>query len=141
MSVAPIEAAFKATAAAQPRPAAKALAQSFKGALAQATKAGSANAETGTADTTAPKGETTKAVAGHGYADILTGPRKDLFLNTSGNKRDGQTFRLVERHGRVFHVYGEGKDRLVVAMRKPDETAKTTVKPTSATSGSFVSNG
>jgi hypothetical protein len=140
MSLAGIDAArFAPVAGAQPLPAAKALARSFESALAKASTT-AANAETGTADTSAPKGERTKAVAGHGYADIVAGPRKHLFLNTSGNARDGRAFRIVERDGREYHVYGEGKDRLVVALRKPNEVETKTEK-TSATSGSFVANG
>jgi hypothetical protein len=134
MSVAHIDAArFAAPAGAKALPAARELARTFQTALSQATTATTPNAETGTADTSAPKGEKTKAVAGHSYADILSGPRRHEYLNTSGNARDGQTFRIVERHGREYHVYGEGKDRLVVALKKPSTS--------STASGSFVANG
>jgi len=74
----------------------------------------------------APANETTKAVPGHAYADILTGKRSGLYLNTSGNARDGQTFALVKREGREFHIYGTGKDRLVIGLKKPDDTAAPT---------------
>ena len=136
MSVRPIEASFAATADMQALPAAKALAQSFQTALSKAA----ANAETGTVDTSAPKNEKTKAVTGHSYADILSGPRRHQYLNTSGNARDGQTFKILHRDGREVHVYGAGKDRLVVVLQKADET-ETKTKPTSSTSGSFVANG
>jgi hypothetical protein len=129
MSVAHIDAArFAPSAGAKALPAARELAQSFQSALTTAA----ANTESGAADTSAPKGEKTKAVAGHSYADILNGPRRHQYVNTSGNARDGQTFKIVERDGREYHVYGEGKDRLVVALKKP---------ATSTASGSFVANG
>jgi hypothetical protein len=137
MSVAPIDAAkFAAASAAKPTPAAQAVAQSFQAALSNA----SANTETATVDTSAPKNEKTKAVTGHSYADILNGPRRHDYLNTSGNERDGQTFKILHRDGREYHIYGEGKDRIVVALKMADES-ETKSKPTSSTSGSFVANG
>jgi hypothetical protein len=81
-----------------------------------------------------PAGETTKPVDGRGYADILTGPRAGLYLNTSGNARDGQAFTLVNRDGREFHVYGTGKDRVVVSVRRPTDTDDA-AKPQAATIG------
>ena len=36
-----------------------------------------------------------------------------MFVNQSGNARNGDAFKLVERDGKEFHVYGEGKDRKV----------------------------
>jgi len=57
----------------------------------------------------APANETTKPVEGRAYADILTGSRNGLYLNTSGNVRDGQVFSLVKREGREYHIYGTGK--------------------------------
>ena len=48
-----------------------------------------------------------------------------MFINTSGNKRDGQAFVLVKRDGKEFHIYGSGKDRVVVCLkRKDDDNAK-----------------
>jgi hypothetical protein len=71
--------------------------------------------------TKAPSGETTQAVEGHNYADILTGPRKGLYLNTGSNQRAGQAFVLVRKNGREYHIYGTGKDRVVIGMKtKPD---------------------
>ena len=67
----------------------------------------------------APKNETTKPVDGRAYADILTGSRTGLYLNTSGNVRDGDVFALVKREGREFHIYGTGKDRQVIGLKKP----------------------
>ena len=62
-----------------------------------------------------------------------------MFINTSGNKRDGQAFVLVKRDGKEFHIYGSGKDRLVVCLKRKDEAddsakAKTeTTKPATDT--------
>src|SRR3954452_18965769 len=71
-----------------------------------------------TAATTTKKTDTTfketlAKVSGHKYAEIKNGDRKGMFVNQSGNGRDGDAFKLVERDGHVFHVYGEGKDRKV----------------------------
>jgi hypothetical protein len=45
-------------------------------------------------------------------------------LPTSGNKRDGQAFVLVKRDGKEFHIYGSGKDRLVVCLKPRTEATK-----------------
>jgi hypothetical protein len=66
------------------------------------------------------KGEEIAPVAGRRrYAEITSGAREGLYINTSGNARHGETFVLVHRNGREYHVYGSGKDRLVVGMHKP----------------------
>jgi hypothetical protein len=78
------------------------------------------------AATEPPKGERSKAVEGRGYADILSGPRDHLFLNTSGNARDGEAFRLVKRNGVELHIYGTGEDRRVVALKARDQDTETT---------------
>src|SRR4051812_5583605 len=57
--------------------------------------------------------ETLAKVGGHKYAEIKDGDRKGMFVNQTGNDRDGEAFKLVERDGHEFHVYGEGKDRKV----------------------------
>lgn len=57
--------------------------------------------------------ETLAKVAGHKYAEIKNGDRKGMFVNQSGNARNGDAFKLIERNGHEFHVYGEGKDRKV----------------------------
>jgi hypothetical protein len=62
--------------------------------------------------------ETTQAVAGHAYAEILTGPRAGMYLNTTHNKRAGQAFVMVERNGVEYHVYGTGNHRTVVEMKR-----------------------
>jgi hypothetical protein len=81
--------------------------------------------------------ETTRAVPGHLYAEVLTGPRAGMYINTSHNVRAGQTFVMVHRNGVELHVYGTGKNRHVVEMRRhsdPAPTSKTTTdKPTTST--------
>ena len=77
------------------------------------------------------------AVNGHSYAEINGGKRDGLYVNTSNNKRRGQAFVLVHKHGREYHIYGTGKNRLVVALRKPEphETPKTGPTNTAAGTG------
>jgi hypothetical protein len=112
---------------------------SFAGALAQAsttTKASHSKATENAAildSTKVPKGEKTKPVDGHKYADITAGPRNGMFLNTSGNKRNGQAFVLVKRDGKEFHVYGTGKDRLVVCLKRAAADDKASTKTDAAT--------
>ena len=73
-------------------------------------------------------GEKTRQVEGRAFHDILTGSRKGLYLNTSGNARDGQAFVLVKRDGREYHIYGTGKDREIFSLK--DKSAATTTRPT-----------
>jgi hypothetical protein len=74
--------------------------------------------------------ETSQAVAGHSYSEILTGPRAGMYLNTTHNKRAGQAFVMVERNGVEYHIYGTGKNRTVVEMKRhtpaPASTTPTT---------------
>ena len=65
-------------------------------------------------DTTSGKDfkETLAKVSGHKYAKITNGERKGQYVNQSGNARDGEAFKLVERGGFEFHVYGERVVRL-----------------------------
>lgn len=99
---------------------------SFAGALAKASTRSAADTPESVLDAKkAPKGETSAPVKGHAYADITAGPRNGMYLNTSGNARDGQAFVLVKRDGKEFHVYGSGKDRVVVCLkRKADDDPK-----------------
>ena len=87
-------------------------------------------------DTKAPSGETTQAVEGHKYSDILSGPRKGMFLNTGSNKRAGQAFVLVRKNGREYHIYGTGKDRVVIGMKPKAEKQTDTTTTTTDTSSS-----
>ena len=111
-----------AAAAARSQVTQKADAHRFAGALAQASSKSSATTPDSVLDAKkAPKGEKSKAVEGHAYADITAGPRNGMYLNTSGNKRDGQAFVLVKRDGKEFHIYGSGKDRLVVCLKRKED--------------------
>ena len=114
-TVAPAATAAAAASAARSQVAQKASHHAFAGALAHASTKSSAHTPDSVLDSKkAPKNEKTTPVEGHRYADITRGPRNGMFLNTSGNKRDGQAFVLVKRDGKEFHIYGSGKDRLVV---------------------------
>jgi hypothetical protein len=87
-------------------------------------------------DTKAPSGETTEAVEGHKYSDILSGPRKGMFLNTGSNKRAGQAFVMVRKNGREYHIYGTGKNRVVIGMKTKAETQTDTTTTKTDTSSS-----
>ena len=114
-------AATAAASATRSPVAQKANHHAFAGALAHASSKSSANTPDSVLDAKkAPKNEKSAPVAGHRYADITHGPRNGMFLNTSGNKRDGQAFTLVKRDGKEFHIYGSGKDRLVVCLKRKD---------------------
>jgi hypothetical protein len=97
----------------------------FGAALAKASTEGP---KPGT-DVTLREGEKTKPVEGHAYADIVSGKRKGMYVNTSGNSRHGEAFVLARRNGVEYHIYGSGKDRLVVALKpaadnKPEAEAE-----------------
>ena len=79
-----------------------------------------------------PDNEQTTKVSGHPYSRIENGADKGLYLNQLENSpRVGAVFKLVERDNRVFHVYGEGKDKLVVEVKK--KAAATSTAPTGGT--------
>jgi hypothetical protein len=101
---------------------------SFSSALKDATSTAT--------DTKAPSGETTHAVEGHKYSDILTGPRKGMFLNTGSNKRAGEAFVLVRKNGREYHIYGTGKHRVVIGMKTTSDKSTDTSSSTTDTSSS-----
>jgi hypothetical protein len=84
----------------------------FKAALAKAST-------TETAEITLRKGEEAVAVEGHAYSEITKGAREGMYVNTSGNVRHGEAFVLVRKDGKEYHVYGSGKDRLVVGFHTP----------------------
>ena len=79
-----------------------------------------------TAEITLRKGEEMQAVEGHAYAEITSGARAGMYINTSGNVRHGQTFQLVHKDGKEYHIYGTGKDRLVVGFHVPSDKTSTT---------------
>jgi hypothetical protein len=71
-----------------------------------------------------PKGETWGPVDGHtDYADILSGPRNGFFVSLTG-PRKGQAFVIVHQHGKTFHVYGEGKNKVSIAVPTDPSTLK-----------------
>jgi hypothetical protein len=110
---------------------------SFAEQLASASKKKSSAKES----TTPPKGEKTAAVAGHSdYRDIVAGPRDGMYVNTSGNKRDGEAFVLVKRHGIEYHIYGTGKNRQVIEL-KPHKHHHTTTPPASTAPTTSTSSG
>ena len=101
---------------------------------------GTASTDTKTSDgADGPKGERSKQVTGRAYADILNGRRSGMFINTSGNVRDGDAFVLVKRDSREYHIYGTGKDREVIGLKpkpaaaKPTDPATATTPPVSTT--------
>jgi hypothetical protein len=73
------------------------------------------------------KGEEAQSVDGHAYVEVTSGDREGMFINTSGNVRNGQAFVLVRKNGKEYHIYGTGKDRLVVGFHMPSaQTGDTT---------------
>ena len=92
--------------------------------------------------TSAPKGERTQKVDGHHYMEIVSGPRNGMFINNSGNARDGDAFVIVKRHGREFHIYGSGKDRNVYEVGRERAASGTSQgSGTSTTSGTTGQTG
>jgi hypothetical protein len=76
------------------------------------------------------KGEKAKPVEGHAYSEITAGSRKGMYVNTSGNDRHGDAFVLARKRGVEYHIYGTGKDRLVVALKPAaDDKPKAESKP------------
>ena len=83
-----------------------------------------------------PKNESYRPVEGQPYEEIVSGRRNGMFINRSGNARDGEAFVLVKRNGREFHIYGTGADRQVVPIAKRDTPSNTSV-----TGGEQVAKG
>jgi hypothetical protein len=117
----------------------------FSTALADASTkatASSSSASNVSTSTKVPKGEKSEHVKGHSYDEVTAGPRDGMFINRSGNKRDGQAFAMVKRDGREFHVYGTGKNRVIVEVKhKKDDTQTTTNTPTTTDDQSNSSAG
>jgi hypothetical protein len=103
------------------------------------TAPGTDVATTTPAPITLKKGEAMTAVNGHSYSEIHGGQRDGLYVNTTNNTRRGQAFVLVHKHGREYHIYGTGKNRVVVALRKPAH-ANTQTNTTSNTTSNPASN-
>lgn len=69
------------------------------------------------------KGEAMTPVEGHSYSEITAGGRDGMFVNTSANRRRGDAFVLAFKNGIEYHIYGAGKDRVVVALKpRKDQT-------------------
>ncbi|HEX2103555.1 MAG TPA: hypothetical protein VHF51_07875 [Solirubrobacteraceae bacterium] len=83
----------------------------------------------------APKGERTQKVEGHRYVEIISGPRNGMFINNSGNARDGQAFVIVRRDGREFHIYGTGKNRNVYEVGRERAASGTSQGSGTGTTG------
>jgi hypothetical protein len=84
-----------------------------------------------------PKTEKTEKVAGHPYALVANGSDKGKFLNQlDGSPREGKVFKLVERDDRVFHVYGAGKEKVVVEVKSKAKADATPAQPTGGTAPS-----
>jgi hypothetical protein len=113
--------------------AARAASTSFAEVQAAAVKKDDASKTTSgkskdSAASSAPKGERTQKVPGHNYVEIIAGPRNGMFINNTGEERDGKAFLIVKRHGREFHVYGSGEERKVFEVgrkRETDDSANT----------------
>ena len=148
MKVLPTQTGDAVTTVADTRTDAADNTRAFKAALAQAST-DTSHAGTDVTTTTVGtegqaavklrKGETMEHVEGHAYAEISGGSRDGMFVNTSGNVRNGQTFVLVRKNGKEYHIYGTGKDRLVVGFHMPsskpaDDTGGTDAAPKSDTS-------
>jgi hypothetical protein len=71
-------------------------------------------------------------VKGHHYAKRIGGEHDGMYLNRTHNARAGQDFAIVRRDGRVFHLYGEGKDRTIVELAGPSATPGGPAAPESA---------
>jgi hypothetical protein len=98
-----------------------------------ASGSSSSPSSSSSASSDAPKGERTQKVAGHGYVEIVSGPRNGMFINNTGGKRDGEAFLIVKRHGREFHIYGTGEGRAVYEVgRKREDTAAPSTSGTTA---------
>jgi hypothetical protein len=108
--------------------------RAFKAALTEAT-----------AETARPEGvkknETYKTLEGHAYVEITSGKREGMFVNTSGNVRNGEAFVVVRKNGKEYHIYGTGKDRLVVGFHMPKGATDETGGSTAPTGGSGSTGG
>jgi hypothetical protein len=113
----------------------------------KATASSDTSSTSGSTSTKTPKGEKTEAVKGHSYSEVIAGPRNGMFINNSGNARDGQAFARVRRDGREFHIYGSGKNRVIVEVKHKDKTqapadnTQTQTPTDNSTSGSTGSSG
>jgi hypothetical protein len=97
----------------------------FKAVLAQASTDTATAPGTDVAADSLRKGEKMESVKDHKYAEITAGKRSGMFINTSGNVRNGEAFVLVRKNGKEYHIYGSGKDRLVVCLKRKEDAGET----------------
>jgi len=114
-------------------------AESQAAAAKDSDKTKSSDAKTSSGD--APKGERTQAVKGHSYKEIVSGPRNGMFINNTGNRRDGEAFLIVKRHGREFHIYGSGEDRSVYEVGRARDAGSDSGTTTSGATGTTGTTG
>jgi hypothetical protein len=111
-------------------PAAAKATKSFADELARSARTAAAS----TKAEARPDGEQTKKIEGHPYSRIENGSDKGLFLNQlAGSPRLGSAFRLVHRDDHVFHVYGTGKDRVIVDVKAQSTSDDATTSTTPVT--------
>jgi hypothetical protein len=115
----------QASSASSKSPSAGSNGGTFASALASAQSSGQGTI-TGDlkTDLTPPKGETWGPVPGHtDYADILSGPRNGFYVSLVG-PRKGEAFVIVHSHGKTYHVYGEGKNKVSIPVPPGPATLK-----------------
>ena len=135
----PTQAAAAATtgAATASRSAAVQGVKSFASVLAKSANTASSTTAATTEAAARPDGEQTKKVAGHPFARIINGDDKGMYLNQlAGSPRLGKTFKLIERDDHVFHIYGTGKDRVIVDVKHQTAADSTAAATTDATTSS-----
>jgi hypothetical protein len=112
---------------------------------ADTTRAFKAARTEATTETKRPEGvkenETYKTLEGHKYVEITSGKREGMFVNTSGNVRNGEAFVVVRKNGKEYHIYGTGKDRLVVGFHMPKGSSDDTGGSTAPTGGTGSTGG
>ena len=107
--------------------------KSFASVLAKSANTASSTTAATTEAAARPDGEQTKKVAGHPFARIINGDDKGMYLNQlAGSPRLGKTFKLIERADHVFHIYGTGKDRVIVDVKTKATPDATTTTPDAA---------
>ena len=66
-------------------------------------------------------GATINAPDGDGNAEITAGARSGMYISTGDNARRGEAFVLANRGGVEHHIYGSGKDREVIPVRRSED--------------------
>jgi hypothetical protein len=102
---------------------------------------GATLAETSAKADKAPKGEITQKVDGHDYIEVVAGPRNGMFINKSGNDRDGQAF--VRKRGAEYdlHIYGTGANREIVKVPHKGAAEKEQTTPVDGRPYSEITSG